>query len=824
MADKIILRDLQVRTILGNDSWERKKSQPVVITAEIHTSIAMAGKEDKLTGSVHYGMACKRVMKLAESNHGILSLEAFTEEVARACIDVTGCGLAVYVYARNPRALLHAEYAGVEIYRTRKDLFGSWTNDSTEEESMQEAGSAIAARAAAVDAGGVLNSEDNLVIKHLSLSTIIGINLWERHYKQVLNITLTIHTARSTEGSVSVHDKTSRPWTYRKVADEVSEMVEKTSYRTVEALAIAIARTAIKQCKVPKLTVRVEKPSAVVFAACSAVEITRSVDDFSASSALTSGVASLNLSAVASAAPTPQYSGSPVAGPSVVAAINDADADTHSAYIALGSNVGDRLANLHQALVYLNTDLPQSRLVDTSFLYETAPMYMTDQPLFLNAACKVQTKLEPLMLLDELKRIEAKMGRDFTAIRNGPRPIDLDILFYDELTMETEKLTIPHALLHERRFQLGPLCDINTDLMHHRLGRTSGALNRHLTTHSGAPNDIVKVTPLKTRNHAQSSDVEGSVVKTLSPDTQKKTVAMGILNCTPDSFSDGGQHDSVDRAVEHAQELIRDGANIIDIGGQSTRPGATQVGVEAEIERVVPVIKRIRELGIEVPISVDTFYADVAAAALDAGADIVNDVTGGHFDSQMLALVAQRQCPFIIMHMRGDPSTMATMNDYSEYDGDVIRGTRFELAQRVRAALDAGIPRWNIILDPGIGFAKEGVQNFEVLRRLSELTARHIRAAPGAAVYPSTGGDNQESEEGLIDENLATELVNYPVLVGSSRKRFIGHATGRTDAKDRVWGTAATVTAAIQGGAGIVRVHDVAEMVDVARVSDHIYR
>ncbi|KAJ2134493.1 trifunctional dihydropteroate synthetase [Coemansia sp. RSA 788] len=174
--------------------------------------------------------------------------------------------------------------------------------------------------------------------------------------------------------------------------------------------------------------------------------------------------------------------------------------------------------------------------------------------------------------------------------------------------------------------------------------------------------------------------------------------------------------------------------------------------------------------------------------------------------------------------MRGNPSTMTTMNDYSEYDGDVIRGTRFELAQRVRAALDAGIPRWNIILDPGIGFAKEGVQNFEVLRRLSELTARHIRAASGAAIHPSTGGDNQDSEEGLIDENLATELVDYPVLVGSSRKRFIGHATGRTDAKDRVWGTAATVTAAIQGGAGIVRVHDVAEMVDVARVSDHIYR
>ncbi|KAJ2463315.1 trifunctional dihydropteroate synthetase [Coemansia sp. RSA 2320] len=176
--------------------------------------------------------------------------------------------------------------------------------------------------------------------------------------------------------------------------------------------------------------------------------------------------------------------------------------------------------------------------------------------------------------------------------------------------------------------------------------------------------------------------------------------------------------------------------------------------------------------------------------------------------------------------MRGDPSTMTKMNDYSEYGGDVVRGTRFELAQRVRAALDRGVPRWNIILDPGIGFAKEGAQNFEVLRRLPELTAKHIRASAKHSVVsqPAAGIPSEESEEGFLDEDLATSLANYPVLVGSSRKRFIGQATGKTEAKDRVWGTAATVTAAIQGGASIVRVHDVAEMVDVARVSDHIYR
>ncbi|PIA17345.1 Dihydropteroate synthase [Coemansia reversa NRRL 1564] len=722
MADKIIFRDLQVRTVLGNDSWERKKPQPLVITAEVHTSITSAGKSDRVSESVHYGVACKRATAFAESAHGLQSLEAFAEGIARACLDVTSRALGVYVFARKPRALLHAEYAGVEIFRTRNDVFGSWESED---------------KAAA----GALSQEDRIVVKRLSLSTIIGVNLWERHYKQIVNIDLTLHSERPAKLGGAVHDKVPRYRNFRTVVDSVTEMVERSSYRTVEALGMAIARAAIKQCKVPKITVRVEKPSALVFAACSAVEITRTAADFA-----------------------------------VQTAEQDPEPVIHAAYIALGTNIGDRLQNLHQALDRLNTDLPMSHVAETSFLYETAPMYVADQPLFLNAACLVKTRLGPLELLDGLQRIEAAMGRDYGMYRNGPRVIDLDILFYDELVMRTERLTIPHALLHERRFQLGPLCDIDHDLMHHRLGKTTAALHRHLTTHSDVPNDIVR----------------------------RDTVFMGILNCTPDSFSDGGCYTSLDAAVEHARELVRCGADIIDIGGQSTRPGATQVGVDEEISRVVPVVSRLRDEGIEVPISVDTFYADVAAASLDAGADIINDVTGGYFDPAMLPLVAKRQCPYVLMHMRGSPSTMTSMNDYSEYCGDVVRGTRYELAQRVRAALDHGVPRWNIILDPGIGFAKEGAQNFEILRRLPELTAKR--------------------EEGFVDEDLPVELVNYPVLVGSSRKRFIGSATGRSDAKDRVWGTAATVTAAVQGHASIVRVHDIPEMVDVARVSDRIYR
>ncbi|KAI9501578.1 trifunctional dihydropteroate synthetase [Coemansia spiralis] len=827
MADKILFRDLQVSSVLGNDVWERRKKLPLSITCEIRTSIASAGKTDKINTSVHYGLAGKRVTAFAESDHKLQSLEAFSEGVARECLNVSPRAFAVRVIVNKPRALLHAESVGIEIFRTREDIFGSWGPEIIQDKS--ESSEAFAQRleainverAAATESAGILVHEDQIHVKKLSLSTIIGINLWERHYKQLVNIDLTLSCAKpSSIKSGRKYDTVPRYRNYRTVVDAVTELVEKSSYRTVEALVTAIARTAIKQCKVPKITVRVEKPSAMTFAACTGAEITRTADDFTV---------------LASAYGTPSVPSTPVlVSSSTQTNTEPTDATEqpsaqHSAYIALGTNVGDRLGNLHQALLRLNNDLPQSRLVETSFLYETAPMYEADQPQFLNAACLLKTDLEPLMLLDELKRIEVEMGRDFSMYRNGPRVIDLDILFYDEIEMVTDKLTIPHTLLHERRFQLGPLCDIDCDLMHHRMGKTSGTLYRHLTTHDKVPDDIVQVTPLKARWHTRPNAHEGCILKALNPKQQKETAFMGILNCTPDSFSDGGVYDTLENAVRHAKELFGSGADIIDIGGQSTRPGATQVGVEEEIRRIIPVIKRIREEGIEVPISVDTFYADVAAAALDAGADIVNDVTGGYADPNMLPLVAQRQCPYILMHMRGGPSTMKTLNDYTEYDGDVVRGIRYEIAQRVRAAIDKGVARWNIIIDPGIGFAKEGVQNFEVLRRLPALTARNIHASA-----KSKGSSNAEEiaedlntdvdEQGFVDENLATELVNYPVLVGSSRKRFIGNVTDRPNAKDRVWGTAATVTAAIQGGASIVRVHDVAEMLDVACVSDNIYR
>ncbi|PWA03023.1 hypothetical protein BB558_000811 [Smittium angustum] len=476
-----------------------------------------------------------------------------------------------------------------------------------------------------------------------------------------------------------------------------------------------------------------------------------------------------------------------------------------------------------------------SRVCDTGFLYETKAMYVVDQPGFLNTAFKVETKKTPHELLVELKKIESDMGRDFNAQRFGPRVIDLDILFYDSLVLESEDLVIPHPRCHERHFQLQPVIDMNPYVLHNKLTTTVDTLSKKLVTIDGVPNDVVQVMPLS------NSEISGKLVIVPVGENKKETIAMGIVNTTPDSFSDGGMLDDSETAADYAVKLFDQGAQIIDIGGQSTKPGAESVSISEEISRVAPVIANIRnrQNGNKYLISVDTFVAKVAREALDAGADIINDVSGGDADPEMFKLAAEKGCPIVIMHMRGTPKTMNSLTDYGSAGdmgsgkGDVVLGIRFELAKKVRAALNAGIPRFNIILDPGIGFAKTHEQNFEILRRLSELTGEPLYSVNSKSTInfrspklsPNLGSLTGSTEmSSQYHEKLAASLVGYPVLIGCSRKRFIGLATGKENPKDRVYGTAATVTSAIQGNAAIVRIHDVESLVDVIKVSDSIYK
>ncbi|NJM22123.1 MAG: dihydropteroate synthase [Richelia sp. RM2_1_2] len=263
-----------------------------------------------------------------------------------------------------------------------------------------------------------------------------------------------------------------------------------------------------------------------------------------------------------------------------------------------------------------------------------------------------------------------------------------------------------------------------------------------------------------------------------------RTFLMGVLNVTPDSFSDGGEFNRPDAALNQAQALAAAGADIIDVGGQSTRPGAEQISIELELERVLSVLQVIRPK-IDIPISVDTTSSIVAKAAVDAGANMVNDISGGTFDSSMFSTVAQLNVPIVLMHIRGKPQTMQQMTDYQ----DVIEEICDFLCQQITAATTAGIKRKKIIIDPGIGFAKNLEQNLEIFRRLRELTK-----------------------------------LNCPILIGPSRKSFIGKILNQPDPKARVWGTAAACCAAIFNGADILRIHDVEQIRDVSMVADAIWR
>jgi dihydropteroate synthase len=261
------------------------------------------------------------------------------------------------------------------------------------------------------------------------------------------------------------------------------------------------------------------------------------------------------------------------------------------------------------------------------------------------------------------------------------------------------------------------------------------------------------------------------------------TLVMGVLNVTPDSFSDGGLFLNVHAAVAHAVAMEAAGADIIDVGGESTRPGSLAVSAETELQRVLPVLEKLRGK-IRIPISVDTSKSEVADAAAGAGAEMVNDVTALRNDPRIAEVVRRRELALILMHMRGKPRTM----QQAPFARDVLRDVAIGLRHAVTLARRAGVAKSQIVLDPGIGFGKSFEQNCELLARLPTLAR-----------------------------------LGYPLLVGTSRKSFIGKALEKRElgtGTDRIWGTAATVAASILQGAHIVRVHDVAEMGQVARVSD----
>lgn len=260
-----------------------------------------------------------------------------------------------------------------------------------------------------------------------------------------------------------------------------------------------------------------------------------------------------------------------------------------------------------------------------------------------------------------------------------------------------------------------------------------------------------------------------------------RTCIMGILNVTPDSFSDGGRFSDYDRAVAHAFELISQGADILDVGGETTKPGSDPVPLEVELERVIPIVRAVREKS-DIPVSVDTNKAEVAARAIEAGADIINDISALQFDPEMASVAARTGAPLILMHMQGTPRVMQDDPVYSSLISEVIAF----LEERIRYAMDSGVARGQIVVDPGVGFGKTTAHNLSIIKNL------------GAFAW-----------------------LDCPLLLGVSRKRFIGAVLGRREG-ERELGTAVANAFGIAAGAHILRVHDVAFHREVADMADAI--
>ena len=263
---------------------------------------------------------------------------------------------------------------------------------------------------------------------------------------------------------------------------------------------------------------------------------------------------------------------------------------------------------------------------------------------------------------------------------------------------------------------------------------------------------------------------------------KRETLVMGIVNVTPDSFSDGGKFFLPEVAISHASKLITQGADIIDIGGESTRPGAEQVSESEELKRVIPVIEKIRIDNPTILISIDTTKASVAKHAIEAGADIINDVSGFSFDNNMIGIVESFNIPVVIMHMKGNPQNMQLNPKYKDIVNEILDFFKM----KIKIAIQSGINRSMIILDPGIGFGKTVEHNFELLSRLNEFN-----------------------------------VLELPIMIGPSRKSFIG-ITLDLPPEDRVEGTAAAVSAGVMNGASIVRVHDVKSMKRVVRIIEKV--
>ncbi|KAF9530613.1 Dihydropteroate synthase-like protein [Crepidotus variabilis] len=830
--DIIRLNDILLLVPLyAGAQWDRDKpdpvEQPVSATISIFYDVSKAALGDDLTQSLNYAVVSKKIRASVTNVKSLECLQDLARHISRVLAEILEHvleDLDVHIQVTQLKAPLHVKSVSVECLAKLGPESRSQISDAV------------------------------LSLNDLICPAIIGVNPAERRDKQDVVVNLKIATGSH---GILLDDE----WlNFRLISDAIYQAISNSDFQTLEALTSFVASKALSFLNSfdpsPTVTVRVAKPSALVFAASSEVELQRTREDY----------------AVEALSTLPKIT----------------RRGCHIVAIAFGSNLGDSIRNIEYALRLLEVPLqlmdhgsfwgllhPYLAVIDTSFLYETQPMYVADQPSFINGACLIETDIAEATLLRLLKRIEKEVGR-VPSERNGPRAIDLDIIFYDGDVFDSRRnkedpvdgpnaLVIPHPRVQERVFVLRPLCDMIPHYVHPTLKKTVETLLNDIVDPSTP--QMKKLIPFPGL-HIKIPSVMDDVTFDHVPHTRRtwkhssfgphQTHVMATVNATPDSFSDGGDNNTIPVALSYISSAVQAGATIIDVGGYSTRPGADFVSVDDEIDRVCYLIRAIRgedhenpdeqgpdmrenplglsEAVIDIPVSVDTFRWEVADMAIRGGANCINDVyafsgpdawpppqedaakekSQEHMDN-MKEVTMRFMTPVILMHSRGDAGKN---KDYSAYNyaktrpgsgSAVLEGVRVELGEKVDRIVKGrgGIRRWLVIVDPGIGFSKTLEGNSEVLRSAQDVVADvYIGAGPA----------------------YKNPLRGFPQLIGASRKSFLGailatEPSGReTQAKERKFATAAAVTYAVQQNALVVRVHDVQEMMDVVKVAKALYQ
>lgn len=783
--DKVFINNLAATAITGSDAWNRPTAQPISITIELDTDFSKASQTDNLKYSLNYAVISRNVLEFMKVNElkNFKSIQNIGEEVGKIVLDESkGGGEQGTITVKSAKSEIRADCIEYKLTRNRSKP---------------------------------LEILDSINVQRLRLLTIIGVFTFERLKRQLVDIDLSIELLPT--HNVQIHQ----------IMDEITRYVESSNFKTVEALELTIGQLIFQNHghHINKVVVTVTKPNAITYTEGVGVQSELNMDRYK-------NLEKLEIKSSDDSANSNSGFNLPV----------NEEIDTgkdHIAYIAFGSNEGNQIENINWSVDLLNEH--GLLVMATSSMYISKPMYFTEQPDFFNGVLKVQFEdKSPHEVLKILKDIEYKYINRVKEFDNGPRSIDLDLLLFDEITLNTTDLTVPHKSMLDRTFVLQPLCElIRPDFIH---PISAEPIHNHLKELlSSSPNESVQESnkllqfiPVKRLNN-DDNPLRFDLTFNKSP-----TLMMGILNVTPDSFSDGGKNFdvSIEQVLDNCVKLIEDGAKIIDVGGVSTRPGSEEPSEQEELDRVVPIVQAIRSHNdaklSNCLISVDTYRANVAEQCLKHGADIINDISMGLYEEQIFEVVAKYQCPYIMNHTRGNSKNMSKLTEYeantnediiellidpltgqipevsrSPEVSNLINGICREQVLQVLKAYKAGVKKWQIILDPGIGFAKKLNQNLSIL-----ANSHFIR------YYSAIVNDRQNDR---IIENYSS-FNSMPLLLGPSRKKFLGVLNNEPNANDRIISTSAAIMACVQQDTNIVRVHDTKEMGKTITIGDAIYR